>query len=189
MSASPPTPAQPHEVVGWRPNTSHPKLSPDEAISELARIKRTRGALTPTHIVDESRAPTSPFHNWFEWDDSTAAEEHRRHQARQIVRSLVIRREHGDGGDHVTQSPRFVSVVTDSERPEYLETEKALGNKNLARQVVNNALRDLRAWQQRYRGIVEMADILKAVENFVQSAIPVEEAIVLDDDEQKEQVN
>lgn len=154
----------PQQEIGWRPGFPHPSgISPADAAAELARIKLVRGALTPANIVAESSTPDSAFHEFFQWDDTAAAIEHRKHQARQIVRSLVIHREEGD---HVVKAPRYVSVVTDSS-PEYLETEKAIGNRNLRRQVLEKAMRDLRSWQTRYRGLVELAEMNELIENLL----------------------
>lgn len=152
------------QEIGWRPGFPHPVgMSPVEAAAELSRIKSVRGQLTPANIVAESSDPTAKFYNWFEWDDSLAAVEHRKNQARQLVRCLVIHREEND---HVVKAPRYVSVVTDSST-EYLESERAVANTNLRRQVIDKALKDLRSWQERYRGLVELGELHEAIENLL----------------------
>jgi hypothetical protein len=47
------------------------------------------GQVTPELIVDEARPEKSPLHKHFEWNDKTASEAYRRHQARQITNHLV----------------------------------------------------------------------------------------------------
>lgn len=57
---------------------------------ELDRIRHTHGELTPQAVVDESRSDDAVLHPCFTWDDAEAAELHRRHEARTIVRSVRV---------------------------------------------------------------------------------------------------
>ena len=59
---------------------------------ELDRIRSEHGGLTAALVVDESRAEDAPLHPVFEWNDAEAAERHREHQARTMIRSLVVER-------------------------------------------------------------------------------------------------
>ena len=58
---------------------------------ELDRITtKYDGNLTPAAVVDESRPADAELHPCFTWDDSVAAEEYRKVEARQIVRSVEV---------------------------------------------------------------------------------------------------
>lgn len=48
------------------------------------------GRLSPEIVVQSARDPASPLHSRFEWDDTKAAEEHRRSQARTLIRSVRV---------------------------------------------------------------------------------------------------
>ena len=65
-------------------------VTADEAGDELARIYVEKGELTAPLVVDESRPEEAPLHPAFEWDDAVAAERHREHQARNIIRSVKV---------------------------------------------------------------------------------------------------
>lgn len=52
----------------------------------LTRILERDGCVRVSVLLEESRDPSSPLHNEFEWDDSKAAEEYRKNQARRIIR-------------------------------------------------------------------------------------------------------
>jgi hypothetical protein len=72
---------------------------------ELHRIYQDNGALTAPLVVDEARPDDAPLHPAFEWNDEVAAELHREHQARTMIRSVEIIR---DDQAH----PSFVHVST-----------------------------------------------------------------------------
>jgi hypothetical protein len=57
---------------------------------ELARIQTAHGAITAPLVVDEARPTDAPLHPAFEWNNLVAAEQHRQHQARNLIRSVQI---------------------------------------------------------------------------------------------------
>lgn len=57
---------------------------------ELARIQNAHGAITAPLVVDEARPTDALLHPAFEWNDLVAAEQHRQHQARNLIRSVQI---------------------------------------------------------------------------------------------------
>ena len=63
---------------------------------ELERISKEHGEITPPLVVDEARPEESPIHEVFEWDDYVAAEHHREHQARQLIRSIEVVKPEGN---------------------------------------------------------------------------------------------
>lgn len=65
-------------------------VSADTVAAELSRIAERDGDLKPEAVVDESRPKNAPLHPAFEWHDKTAAEAWRVHQARNIIRSVVV---------------------------------------------------------------------------------------------------
>src|SRR4051812_1463795 len=66
---------------------------------------------TPAEVVDAARDDESPIHDYFEWDDVVAAEEHRRQQAREMVRSIEIRVIGASGTVHETRGYENVAVT------------------------------------------------------------------------------
>lgn len=57
---------------------------------EIERIRSISGAVTAERVVDESRPEDAPLHTAFEWNDSAAAEQYRRDQARALIRSVRV---------------------------------------------------------------------------------------------------
>ncbi|NBW16380.1 MAG: hypothetical protein EBR82_51210 [Caulobacteraceae bacterium] len=60
---------------------------------ELSRIHQEDHAVTPTAVVNAARPDDAPLHPAFEWDDAIAAEAHREHQARYLIRSVTVIRD------------------------------------------------------------------------------------------------
>jgi hypothetical protein len=59
--------------------------------AELERLKIKHGKLTDELIVQEARHPSSPLHNWFNFDDvSAAAMAHWVGEARELVRCVHL---------------------------------------------------------------------------------------------------
>jgi hypothetical protein len=65
-------------------------VSADVAGDELDRIYRERGSLDPTLVVEEARPEDAQLHPVFEWQDEVAGEHWRKHQARNLIRSVEV---------------------------------------------------------------------------------------------------
>jgi hypothetical protein len=60
---------------------------------ELERIREADGGLLfPESVVKKAADPSNALHEEFEWRDDVAAHQHRLHQARVLIRSVVIER-------------------------------------------------------------------------------------------------
>lgn len=57
----------------------------------LINLAEKEGRVTPESFLEKAKPVNSPIHRFFDWNDATAAVEHRLHQARQIVRSIIFR--------------------------------------------------------------------------------------------------
>lgn len=67
------------------------KVGATVAAEELIRIQKKNGdRLRAEDVVAESRPKSAPLHRAFEWDNATAGEEWRRHQARRMIQTVVI---------------------------------------------------------------------------------------------------
>lgn len=66
-------------------------LTADAIVSELEGIRSSAGGVLKTEdVVDAARPEDAPLHAAFTWDDHAAAEQHRRWQARQLIRCVVV---------------------------------------------------------------------------------------------------
>lgn len=56
----------------------------------LSQIEKEEGGVTPESVVDAARPEDAPMHPCFTWDDSVAAEEYRKSEARNLVRVIQV---------------------------------------------------------------------------------------------------
>jgi hypothetical protein len=150
-------------VYGWRPGSRPPRgLAAQNAGEELARIRLAHGALTAEAIVAEARAENAPLHEAFEWRDGLAAAAWRGHQARELVRAVVLVRVEERPIDPPVRA--LVSVTRGEARPEYVPVEEAFRDEFLRRQVLKRARRELEAWRARYENLEELARVIDAID-------------------------
>ena len=127
----------------------------------LARLVKAHGEVTPEIVLDEASKDTSPLHSYFDWDDKTAAVAYRIEQAKHLIRSIkVVVEADGDGEDIEVRA--FVSVESDSRR-RYQTIDTALNDVGFRKQIIEDALNGLRAWENKYRVLSELAGLIKTV--------------------------
>jgi hypothetical protein len=61
-----------------------------EAEAELEEIYDEQGELTEDAILKKAKLKNSALHDYFEWDNSKAAEAYRRQQARGVIASVTV---------------------------------------------------------------------------------------------------
>jgi len=56
----------------------------------IAELMADRGGkLTPIELLEDARKKESPYHDFFDWDNDSAAEKFRIHQARYLLSNIV----------------------------------------------------------------------------------------------------
>jgi len=143
----------------------------------LQGIAEREGRVNPQAVVDEARPEGSRIHDHFEWDDSVAAEAHRKQQARQLVRQVVIVKD-GAGND-VPHVPCFVSVRSADadlageeedeeegapERREYVTIFDALSNKHQRLRLLDDLMRRIVCYREQLALFPEMQDLVDAID-------------------------
>lgn len=127
------------------------RISDDAAQRVFGEAKRLpEDQRTAENLVNVAKDPQSPIHDLFEWDDATAAAEHRREQARRLMRSVRVRIIHEDS---VEERPAFVSVRVAEDKSElmaYVRYSPASEEDTLRESILRRAKCDVRAFQARY---------------------------------------
>lgn len=117
----------------------------------LLRIRDDRGILTPAVVLEEARAEDHPLHSRFDWDDSTAAEKYRLHQAGELIRSVRI--EYLQGEKKV-EAPAFVSIARKAvPAREYVPIESVANSEEIRAMALRDAERQWRALFERFKHI------------------------------------
>ena len=130
-------------VYQWKIPGVH-KVDAAVAAAEINRLS-LEGKSTPQGLVDASRPEDAPLHAEFEWEDSVAAEEWRKQQARVIYASVVYVHEDKEDAEPVRYAFK-VSEVSPVYKPITYFTETVDGKASLLRQ----ALKELRSFSKKY---------------------------------------
>lgn len=117
-------------------------ISAQQAGEELDRIYRAHGELTPSDIVNESRAESAPLHPCFEWRDAVAAEKYRENQARKLVCSVIVVRENAEPETKVRAFQHVESA--------YYPTEVILKDADKYQSLLLDAIQYFKTGRQKY---------------------------------------
>ena len=140
----------------WQVGAGAPKnlrdIPVEKAVAELQRIHERDGGIRTQAVVDEARAEDAPLHAAFEWDNDVAAEEHRRSQARQLVRAIVVV---PDPEENKPPIRAYFSVTVDDEprAREYRSVEVITRDEQ--EQVLRRFRTSVRRLKDQYRDVLE----------------------------------
>ena len=146
---------EPYIVYQWK----IPGIIPTDAQTagnELDRIYQKDGELNPADIVDESRPDYAPLHPCFEWDDAKAAEKYREHQAGNIVRNITVVCDTQEEPQNVRAFVRVQSTY----QPMNIELQDV----DKTQELLQSALRELKAFRDKYKTLVSLAPVMSAIE-------------------------
>lgn len=137
----------------------------------LDTLQSKYGFITPDLVVEDATPVDAPLHPAFEWDDTQAAVEHRKQQARLLIGSVVAvhyTSQVTEGGDEIgPMTPvtvrAFVIVQEDGQRV-YTSTVVAMQDDYLRTQVLERALAELRSFQSKYQHLSELAVVYEAID-------------------------
>lgn len=147
-----------------------------QVAGEVCEELEQRNGLTPHNLVEVSRPNDAPTHDLFEWDDTVAAEKYREVQARQVIR-LIVKVPEKSQSDEPTRA--FVSITThETKRPEccYRSIDRVLRDASSREAMLDNARRELMAFQRKYNQFKELADVFRAIDFFAGNLLEEEVA-------------
>ena len=133
---------------------------------ELARIHKEEGDVTAEKVVRRAEDVNNPLHDEFEWDDTTAAHEHRKTQARYVIRhvkTFVVQEDGSERGVPAFVNVKVVDPETFTSRRVYYPIEKVSKDQELSEQVLTKALAELDHWTAKYENLKELMPIIEAI--------------------------
>ena len=137
-------------------------LDPTDAANELERIRGIYGDLKPEYVVTESEDSNSLLHNYFEWDDTVAANKFRKEQAKLLIRSITV--------EVVTQNINcnvraFVNVVeSGKDYRNYVPIDLVLKDTDAYNDLLAQAKDEMGDFVRKYNDIVELDDVRIAMQ-------------------------
>jgi hypothetical protein len=133
--------------------------------ARYAALAAQHGEVTAQHVVDDAAPRHSPLHAAFEWDNRKAGEAWRLAQAGHLLRALRVV---DDAVDRLNRPQRYLIAVRPAEaRPvrwkAYVPLREALEDPERRVEVFQRALRELAAFEAKYRELQELDAVWTAV--------------------------
>lgn len=130
--------------------------------------KKNGGILQVDAVLDEAKDESSPLHGHFEWDDSVAAEAHRRYQARVLIQRCKITVVESEP----TTIRAFVSLQSDREAGGgYRMTTKVMDDAALREELMHDIRLTIARWNQKLNLLDSLtADLIYKLEASVRVA-------------------
>lgn len=152
------------------------KVDPTRGYQALKAIYDQDRIITPAKVVTAATPKDAVLHGEFEWDDTTAARQHREEQARSLLRSAVVVYKRPD--QTLTQPVRaFVKLVPSADNPAldavsedavqphtYLPIRAVMDEPSLREHHKRQAFRELATWRNRYREIADFAAVFEQID-------------------------
>lgn len=133
------------------------KADPQKIGATLAVItEKGGGHLTPLAVVNAARDRKHILHKHFEWEDALAAESFRLDQARSLISCIHV--ENAEAGSGVARA--FMSI-RDKDGVSYRSLDDILRSADLQQRVLAQAERDLLAFENRYRDLEDVCELIQ----------------------------
>lgn len=155
----------------------------------LESIEASGQKITSESFLDASRPEESPTHEMFEWDDSIAAEKYRLQQSHRIINQIevtitatervvseikIIQNDDSESKETPTVSTYYRTAFPNvlpkrtAETAHFVPIETVLKNDDMRRQVLLNALGELKAFEKKYASFAEMFGVFDAIHKFAE---------------------
>lgn len=132
-----------------------------DAVKVSREISSIGNDVSKEQIVEYARKNTdSELHKCFEWDDAKAAEKWRLQQAKLIVCNLVT-----NIAEDEDSEPVLVRVFHKVENTNYVPLEVHVSDADSYQKLLAEALRELRAFRQKYQNLCELNEVFDAIED------------------------
>jgi len=150
--------------VVWKQNVPTKGIDATKALAALEKIREKHNGLTDDVIVTTASAKNHVLHNWFEWDDSVAANEHRRAQARSLIRSLEITYVEAPHIKSRVYEVQHKSRPQDEGRTIYTSTEEVLADPNSRDRLIAEAIKMAIQFRRRFKALHELDALINEID-------------------------
>lgn len=140
----------------WKTGSHNSKVSA-QIVGETCEKLEAEKRLNAQTLVDISRPKDSPTHSLFEWDNRKAAEEWRRHQARNIINSIEVVVEE--------KEPIRAFFNIEKKSSEYLSIATICREPGNYQSLLKQATAELKAFRMKYSRITELNEIFALIDN------------------------
>lgn len=144
-------------AVTWSYNLF--KANAEKVYEDIGQIEEK----TPQNLVDYAEEhPDSELYKCFTWDDTKAANEWRKVEARQVLRLLVYKE------DPVEEDEKPIQIrVMQNVNKEYKPVREIVRDNDEYKELLKRAKAELAAFRERYKQIAELETVLEAIDEFL----------------------
>lgn len=144
-------------AVTWSYNLF--KANAEKVYEDIGQIEEK----TPQNLVDYAEEhPDSELYKCFTWDDTKAANEWRKVEARQVLRLLVYKE------DPVEEDEKPIQIrVMQNVNKEYKPVREIVRNNDEYKALLKRAKAELAAFRERYKQLAELETVLEAIDEVI----------------------
>ena len=144
-------------AVTWSYNLF--KANAEKVYEDIGQIEEK----TPQNLVDYAEEhPDSELYKCFTWDDTKAANEYRKIEARQVLRLLVYKEDPVEEGE----KPIQIRVMQNVNK-EYKPVREIVRNNDEYKALLKRAKAELAAFRERYKQLAELETVLEAIDEII----------------------
>lgn len=136
----------------------------EEAKAEIRSLERENGSLLTADVLERAKNEDSALHQYYNWNESEAAEQHWLSVTRKLIQSYRI--EYVSAGDVSRLIPGYVNFSQKTESGGvthvYVRTETALSDEDLRAQLLAQLRAEVASLKRKYGHLVEYSEILRA---------------------------
>ena len=123
---------------------------------EVRAIHKEKGYIKPQDVVAKARDENSALHDYFDWDNDSAAEKYRVYRARHLLKSFRFEIEGVTGREYFNAKV----TIEDKRVQAYFPTIEIVKNDELNESVIREALKKIRGIQREYGFLKEVKEII-----------------------------
>lgn len=138
-------------IYQWKSGCRH-KTDPEVAAAEMNRLAEMN-QLNAEALVEASRPADAPLHCEFEWDDTKAAEEYRKHQGRNLINAIIIINDEQENPE-----PIRAYFQTEEKSSNYEPINVILQSVDKTDTLRKQALNELLSYRSKYHTILKAID-------------------------------
>jgi hypothetical protein len=143
---------------------------------ELEKIATKHGKITAEIVLKHAENKNSPLHNYFQWEDTIAANEYRKIQAAGLIRRIkvqyhvtedkcvTVRAWHNVQIETVIPHRNDENVTETEEHSAYVSLDQVMNSSKYRAQLLAQCKIDIGAFKRKYAALNEVASIIAAMD-------------------------
>ena len=147
-------------IIKWRINGVF-KADANKCYEEIQQIG---DEVKPEQVLNIARNENTELHKCFDWDDTSAAEKYRLHQARQVMKNLIIVTRDNEAQDREPIQFRVMMKNDASFSSGYKQTIVMVQNEDEYKKLLETAYKELHSFKQKYSCLTELSEILALID-------------------------